>query len=299
MNMNAQMPATTDVTTPVRNRYFYGKLLDVFHFEMEQNYFNTKRWLLNRVVTGYGVICGLQVMLTPDGKSVYVTPGIALDKCGREIIVCQQSEPTPLPQPTAPPPSSTTTAPTNTPAAPAGAAPTTGTQQPPSSVQSPPQQAGGSSSSMSGDCSDTGTYCHLAICYHECPTDPSPTFGGDCDTQSSCSPGAIRERYRLKICDGKQCPPSTSSNLQQMIVGGVLNYGMLATYVSNQKCCMPPVDDCCIPLANIQIPSSTGSSYGAGSIDINIRPLVYTNDMLYDLILAWMNQGQPQTRGTK
>ena len=77
---------------PVRNRYFYGKLLDVFHFEMEQNYFNEKRWLLNRLISGYGVVCGLNVTLGPDGQSVVVSPGTALDKCGREIIVCQQSE---------------------------------------------------------------------------------------------------------------------------------------------------------------------------------------------------------------
>ena len=32
------------------------------------------------------------------------------------------------------------------------------------------------------------------ICYHECPTDPVPAMGGDCDTQSLCSPGAITER---------------------------------------------------------------------------------------------------------
>jgi len=43
------------VKTFVRNRYFYGKLLDVFHFELEQNYLNAKRWLLTRLVTGYGV----------------------------------------------------------------------------------------------------------------------------------------------------------------------------------------------------------------------------------------------------
>jgi hypothetical protein len=297
MNMNGQSGTTTDVAAPVRNRYFYGKLLDVFHFEMEQNYFNTKRWLLNRVVTGYGVICGLQVILTPDGKSVYVTPGIALDKCGREIIVCQQSEPCLLPQPTAPPPPAPTTTTTTPPAEGTPTAPSNpGTSsQPP--VTSTAQQTT-NPSGMSGECSDTGNWCHLAICYHECPTDPSPALGGDCDTQSTCSPGAIRERYCLKICDNKQCPPSTTSNLQPMISGGVLNYAMLATYVSNQKCCTPPIDDCCIPLANIQIPASP-NLYTANSIDINIRPLVYTNDMLYDLMLAWMNQGQPQTRGTK
>ncbi|HEU4510640.1 MAG TPA: hypothetical protein VFR78_20590, partial [Pyrinomonadaceae bacterium] len=32
-----------DLKAGVRNNYFYGKLLDVFHLEMEQEYFNSKR----------------------------------------------------------------------------------------------------------------------------------------------------------------------------------------------------------------------------------------------------------------
>lgn len=287
MTMNSQSTPTMEVNSPVRNRYFYGKLLDVFHFEMEQNYFNTKRWLLNRVVTGYGVICGMQVLLTSDGTGVYVTPGIALDKCGREIIVCQQTEPCTLPSPTPPP-------------AAAAGAPSAGTTVPGASAPPPPaaSQGSGSGSSTGCDCSDTGTYWHLSICYHECPTDPSPAFGGDCDTQSVCSPGAIRERYCLKLTEGKLCPPTTTSPLLSAISGGVLNYGMLATYVSNQTCCTPPAQDCCIPLANIQIPVAP-NNYAQGNIDICVRPLVLTNDVLYDLMLAWMNQGQAQSRGTK
>ena len=53
----------TDIKTPVRNRYFYGKLLDVYHFELETNYMNYKRWLMNRHVISYGVVCGMDVRL--------------------------------------------------------------------------------------------------------------------------------------------------------------------------------------------------------------------------------------------
>ena len=88
----------TDLKTPVRNRYFYGKLLDVFHFEMEQTYFNSKRWLLNRHVTGPGVVCGLDVELTPDRKCIVVLPGVAIDYCGREIIVTEPSRSVMLPE---------------------------------------------------------------------------------------------------------------------------------------------------------------------------------------------------------
>jgi hypothetical protein len=271
MSTHLQPCDCVEMCPPVRNRYFYGKLLDVVHFEIEQNYFNCKRWMLNRLVTGYGVVCGLGVQLMPGTQTVVVLPGVAIDKCGREIIVCGPSDPIALPAPPPPPP----------PAAPVsagGVAPTTA-------------PASGSAS----DCCD-GNYVHLSICYHECLSDPVPALGGDCDTQGLCSPGSIRERYRLEIRDGKLAPASTASRIQDVISGGQINYGALAIYVSNP--CPAPPDDCCIPLANIRIPDA-GGSYEQTNIDITIRPIVYTNDLLYQLMLAFMNQGQSQARGGK
>lgn len=69
-----------------RNRYFYGKLLTVRDFETEQKYFNDKHRLINRLLHGGGVVCGLQVVAVDD-KTVSVEPGMALDYLGREIIV--------------------------------------------------------------------------------------------------------------------------------------------------------------------------------------------------------------------
>jgi len=69
----------------VRNRYFYGKLLDVRHLEMEQRYLNEKRWLLNRLGLGSGVLCGLDV--TASGGRVRIAPGVAIDGLGREIVI--------------------------------------------------------------------------------------------------------------------------------------------------------------------------------------------------------------------
>src|SRR3954449_13207635 len=71
---------------PARNNYFYGKMLDVQHFTMEQRYFNQKRWLLNRLALGSGVVCGLQFILSADGR-LALGPGVAIDPLGREIIV--------------------------------------------------------------------------------------------------------------------------------------------------------------------------------------------------------------------
>jgi hypothetical protein len=74
------------VQAPVRNKYFYGKLLDVRHFDLEQTYFNRKRWLVNRLAVGAGVLCGLEVEAT-DGGQLLVHPGVAIDGLGREIVV--------------------------------------------------------------------------------------------------------------------------------------------------------------------------------------------------------------------
>jgi hypothetical protein len=83
-----------NLTTPLRNNYFYGKLMDVKHFQMEQDYFNRKRWLLNRLTLGMGVVCGLEVVRSPkDQNLLCVGPGVAIDGLGREIIVPSPSQP--------------------------------------------------------------------------------------------------------------------------------------------------------------------------------------------------------------
>lgn len=73
-----------------RNNYFYAKLMTVRDFCAEQRYFNEKRWLINRMVNGWGVVCGLEVKRDcNDHTKVVVTPGMAVDRSGREILVCE------------------------------------------------------------------------------------------------------------------------------------------------------------------------------------------------------------------
>jgi hypothetical protein len=79
------------LATPSRNRYYYGKLLDAYHFELEQRYGNNKRWLLNRLSLGSGVLCGLDVVASTDAGRVRVSAGVAIDGVGREILVPQDS----------------------------------------------------------------------------------------------------------------------------------------------------------------------------------------------------------------
>lgn len=81
-----------DISCFERNNYFCGKMMTARDFQDEQCYFNEKRWLMNRTVHGWGVVCGLDVKSTKDNKGVEVTPGLAIDCCGREILVCGDAE---------------------------------------------------------------------------------------------------------------------------------------------------------------------------------------------------------------
>ncbi|SRR6266404_3946705 len=76
------------LTAPEHVNFVYGLLLDEVRLKKEKVYFNQKRWMLNRLVLGTGVVCGLNVLIDPQNSSmVIVQPGIALDGLGREIVV--------------------------------------------------------------------------------------------------------------------------------------------------------------------------------------------------------------------
>ncbi len=74
-----------------RARYFHGMLMTHGDFDVEQIYHNEKRKLLNRMLHGWGVVCGLKVKSTdPVSPCVVVEPGMALDCHGNEILVCEE-----------------------------------------------------------------------------------------------------------------------------------------------------------------------------------------------------------------
>lgn len=90
---NAKRCGACEIPYFERNNYFYGKLMTVRDFFAEQCYFNEKRWLINRMVHGWGVVCGLDVRQKEDSPgAVLVTPGLAIDCCGREVLVCCEQE---------------------------------------------------------------------------------------------------------------------------------------------------------------------------------------------------------------
>ncbi|MFZ3167938.1 MAG: hypothetical protein WA130_10020 [Candidatus Methanoperedens sp.] len=76
-----------------RNNYFYGKLMTVRDFKDEQKYFNEKRYLINRLIHGSGLVCGLfenDISFPDSGENVRIkfnNDGLVLDCCGREIAI--------------------------------------------------------------------------------------------------------------------------------------------------------------------------------------------------------------------
>ena len=82
------MPTSpTPLMRPERNRYFYGLMMDAARFQREQDYFNLKRQLVNRYVSGVGVVCGLNFTFDAGTSKLLLSPGIANDGAGRDILV--------------------------------------------------------------------------------------------------------------------------------------------------------------------------------------------------------------------
>ena len=76
-----------------RARYFHGMLMTDRDFTKEQRYHIEKRKLLNRMLHGSGVVCGLEIRPTDCSSSkIVINPGLALDCNGNEIYVQESYE---------------------------------------------------------------------------------------------------------------------------------------------------------------------------------------------------------------
>jgi hypothetical protein len=87
-----------------RNRYFTGKYMAARDFDGEQQYFLSRHRLHQRLLHGWGIVCGLRVVRHPDpacrDRWVVVRSGVAVDCCGRELILCEDTPVRlPLPRP--------------------------------------------------------------------------------------------------------------------------------------------------------------------------------------------------------
>lgn len=245
-----------------RPRYFYGQLLDVRHFESEQAYFKRKQWLHNRLIDGFGVVCGLDVQVGPDDHSVVVMSGLALDRQGREIVVPARTRPLVIPaRPDAEPPPDGK-----------GAGSSYGTSN-----------NGNNNGGRNGEDHCDDDWVQLVICYEECRTDPEPVMAGGCDTTTRCSPGAIREGYSLSLQPGKAPDIPLDPVIQGLVKGNNVNYRALVDWVSAPCDCDGGPG--CITLANIHLPAAD-KTLELSDIDISVRPIVYGLDLLWELVLS-------------
>ncbi|WP_426560690.1 hypothetical protein ACPPVT_12505 [Angustibacter sp. McL0619] len=77
------------MTDPVRRVHYYsGQLLTPEDFQSEQDYHRSMRYLHNRLL-GHGVVHGLGITVG-NGPTVVVSPGLAVDACGREIVLAEE-----------------------------------------------------------------------------------------------------------------------------------------------------------------------------------------------------------------
>lgn len=74
-----------DCESRLRNRYFFGKQLSPYSFQVEQEYSLERRRLLNRAIHGWGVVYGFELAKTSSG-ALLIKPGLALDENGRELL---------------------------------------------------------------------------------------------------------------------------------------------------------------------------------------------------------------------
>ena len=80
------MSGNTDFFPLERNRYFYGKLLTVRDFEIEQKYTRNSAQLMRRLAFGAGVVCGLGVSASDD-STLLIESGMAIDYLGHMVVV--------------------------------------------------------------------------------------------------------------------------------------------------------------------------------------------------------------------
>lgn len=284
---------------PERNRYFHGQMLYDRNFRLETDYHNQKRWLINRLVLGWGVVCGLGIRPADDDEpAIVVECGVALDRCGREIVVDKEV----------------------TLVVPRKYYEGTGEGE---EGEPPPEEdryqgryeeeerrylathedrrryrddsyAGPERRRRRRDRGDVGI--HVVLCYHECTAEPTPVLAGDCRDEEPCQPGLIRERYSLEIRPGCLPPRRPRLSIPDVISpDGRVDYEALVAEVS--KPCPCP-DDCCIPLANLHVDRDPHSGECHREIDLSIRPIVFTNDLLFQLILSAVSE-PPSYRSEK
>jgi len=161
-----------------RVNYTFGLVLGVEEFVQSDTYFLAKHHAENRLLHGYGTVCGLDVVeQTTPVLEVQVTPGWAITPRGQEIkvpqLMCVQLD--------------------------QWLAANLASLQTVFAQTAPPA---------------TLNLC-VVLCYRECKTDTVPIPGQPCQTQSSpTAPSRIADSFELMLClDYASSPPFASPPL--------------------------------------------------------------------------------------
>jgi hypothetical protein len=154
-----------------RVNYTYGLVLGVDEFLQSDTYFLAKHHLENRLLHGYGTVCGLDVIAqTSPDLEVQVTPGWAINPKGQEIhvpqVMCVRVN--------------------------------DWLQANLEALQA----------AFPGPVPSTLNLC-VVLCYRDCKTDVVPIPGEPCQTQSSSTaPSRIADSFELMLClDRMESPP--------------------------------------------------------------------------------------------
>ncbi|RPJ41092.1 MAG: hypothetical protein EHM21_13685 [Chloroflexi bacterium] len=249
------------LAAPERNNYFYGMLMDVYHFKRETAYFNRMRRMINRMVLGYGVVCGLDVQPGPKENQVIVTPGMALDQLGNEIIISHPVGPLTIPEDVI--------------------QKATGQDLVERYRQKPVDP-------------DLSGCVQVLLCYQECLVDPVPALAGDCASADGCLPGTVREQFKIKFVPGCSDHPDHDCRLQGVIGKRHITHDVIAQWVTYN--CPTTPNDPCIPLANVIVDQDQGHHCEPDMIDITVRPVVYNLDLIYEILLG-LAEDRPQNYG--
>jgi hypothetical protein len=157
-----------------RVNYTFGLVLGVEEFLQSDTYFLAKHFVENRLLHGYGTVCGLDVTTpTAPQLEIQVTPGWAINPKGQEIHVPQLM-----------------CLPVN------------------SWLQANLQEL----QTLYPGTAPTALDLCVVLCYRECKTDVVPIPGEPCQTQaSSTAPSRIQDSFELQLClNPYASPPATS-----------------------------------------------------------------------------------------
>jgi hypothetical protein len=206
---------------PRRNRYFYGKLLDVLHLTMEQQYGLAASAHLNRLNFGQGVMCGLGVtaIKRPDEHGVKIEAGVAFDGLGRRIVVPDAVELVPLEL----------------------------TDECGNPVQPQPDAL--------------PAKLALSICYRECQADFAPALVPDpaCNGSTRCEAGTWVESYSLIVREPRAGASPVTHTCRAEVIASLKAGDVQGALCAAAAECPPVEADICVPLAVIDVKDKTVS----------------------------------------